>query len=141
MFSMTICKTRIFHDYTRAIKRYKHNLCPLIAHPRRWRGLFYRLACGKYSTTGNNHCRLIAILIVPNRIFANTARTKTTHAIGSRLVDDDLVYTVIEERASISIAALPVTCAVALNLQFLNSTACPLILPSFSASIVHTLYV
>ena len=102
---------------------------------------FYRLACGKYSTTGNNHCRLIAILIVPNRIFANTARTKTTHAIGSRLVDDDLVYTVIEERASISIAALPVTCAVALNLQFLNSTACPLILPSFSASIVHTLYV
>ena len=66
---------------------------------RRWRGLFYRLACGKYSITGNNHCRLIATLIVPNRIFANTARTKTTHAIGSRLVDDDRVYTVIEERA------------------------------------------
>ena len=31
--------------------------------------------------------------------MAHTARTKTSHAIGSRLVDDDRVYTVPEERA------------------------------------------
>ena len=31
--------------------------------------------------------------------MAHTARTKTPHAIGSRLVDDDRVYTVPEERA------------------------------------------